>query len=209
MMQISPETQLFIREHSSDDVRALALQAKKYPDIDMPTAITQIAGRSCADCRMETVFKTEAATATRQRLARFQLGILPAVLKTVSIRQSAQLLPAMPRKAKFSPAFCETVAAMFPPVQSESNRSAPILLKPSRLILNTIHTENGCPFCRSGENHCVPNTCSTGAVVFQLRFVSLQPMHKVHSTELVHRALLLPAILQSAAKTTCRKADAK
>lgn len=32
MMQISPETQLFIREHSSDDVRVLALQAKKYPD---------------------------------------------------------------------------------------------------------------------------------------------------------------------------------
>lgn len=28
MIQISPETQLFIREHSSDDVRALALQAK-------------------------------------------------------------------------------------------------------------------------------------------------------------------------------------
>ena len=42
MIQISPETQLFIREHSSDDVRALALQAKKYPDIDMPTVITQI-----------------------------------------------------------------------------------------------------------------------------------------------------------------------
>lgn len=48
MMQISAETQLFIREHSSDDVRALALQAKKYPDIDMPTAITQIAGRKIA-----------------------------------------------------------------------------------------------------------------------------------------------------------------
>lgn len=48
MIQISPETQLFIREHSSDDVRTLALQAKKYPDIDMPTAITQIAGRQVA-----------------------------------------------------------------------------------------------------------------------------------------------------------------
>ncbi|WP_167482590.1 class I SAM-dependent methyltransferase [Bacteroides caecimuris] len=48
MIQISPETQLFIREHSSDDVRALALQAKKYPDIDMPTTITQIAGRQVA-----------------------------------------------------------------------------------------------------------------------------------------------------------------
>lgn len=48
MIQISPETLLFIREHSSDDVRALALQAKKYPDIDMPTAITQIAGKQVA-----------------------------------------------------------------------------------------------------------------------------------------------------------------
>ena len=43
-MQISPETQLFIREHQTDDVRALALQARKYPNVDMPTAITQIYG---------------------------------------------------------------------------------------------------------------------------------------------------------------------
>lgn len=48
MMQISTETQLFIRKHHADDVRALALQAKKYPDVDMPTAITQIAGRRVA-----------------------------------------------------------------------------------------------------------------------------------------------------------------
>lgn len=47
-MQISPETQLFIRKHQSDDIRTLALQAKKYPNIDMPTAITQIAGRQVA-----------------------------------------------------------------------------------------------------------------------------------------------------------------
>lgn len=47
-MQISPETQLFIREHQTDDVRVLALQARKYPNVDMPTAITQIAGRQVA-----------------------------------------------------------------------------------------------------------------------------------------------------------------
>ena len=47
-MQISPETQQFIREHQSNDIRALALQAKKYPNVDMPTAITQIAGRQTA-----------------------------------------------------------------------------------------------------------------------------------------------------------------
>lgn len=48
MMQISPETQAFIREHQADDVRTLALQSRKYPDVDMPTAITQIAGRQVA-----------------------------------------------------------------------------------------------------------------------------------------------------------------
>lgn len=47
-MEISPETQQFIREHLSDNVRTLALQAKKYPDVDMPAAITQIAGRQTA-----------------------------------------------------------------------------------------------------------------------------------------------------------------
>lgn len=48
MIQISPETRQFIREHPSDDVRNLALQAKKYPKVDMQTAITQIAGRQVA-----------------------------------------------------------------------------------------------------------------------------------------------------------------
>ena len=47
-MYISSETRLFIREHSTDDVRTLALQSKKYPDVDMPDAITQIAGRQIA-----------------------------------------------------------------------------------------------------------------------------------------------------------------
>ena len=47
-MQISPETQLFIRQHQTDDIRILALQGRKYPNVDMPTAITQIAGRQVA-----------------------------------------------------------------------------------------------------------------------------------------------------------------
>ena len=34
----------FIKEHREDDIRQLALQAGRYPDIDMPTALTQIAG---------------------------------------------------------------------------------------------------------------------------------------------------------------------
>ena len=34
----------FILEHRDDDVRQLALQASRYPDIDVPFALTQIAG---------------------------------------------------------------------------------------------------------------------------------------------------------------------
>ena len=48
MMQISPETQLFIRQHQTDDIRILALQGRKYPNVDMQPAITQIAGRQVA-----------------------------------------------------------------------------------------------------------------------------------------------------------------
>lgn len=43
-MYLSPETILFIREHRNDDVHSLALQAKRYPQVDMPLAIVQIAG---------------------------------------------------------------------------------------------------------------------------------------------------------------------
>lgn len=48
MIQISPSTHVFIHDHQADDVRTLALQAKKYPNVDIPTAITQIAGRQVA-----------------------------------------------------------------------------------------------------------------------------------------------------------------
>ncbi|EJX08280.1 hypothetical protein EVA_03601 [gut metagenome] len=47
-MQLSLQTQSFIREHQRDDVRTLALQSAKYPDVDMPVAITQIAGYQMA-----------------------------------------------------------------------------------------------------------------------------------------------------------------
>lgn len=43
-MPLSEETLRFILAHRRDDVRTLALQARKYPDVDMPAAITQIAG---------------------------------------------------------------------------------------------------------------------------------------------------------------------
>ena len=59
MIQISPETRAFIRAHQEDDVRALALQAKKYPEVDMPTAIVQIAGRKVATEKIPSWRKVE------------------------------------------------------------------------------------------------------------------------------------------------------
>lgn len=59
MNPISPETQQFIREHQTDNARSLALQARKYPTVDMPTAITQIAGRQVAAEKIPTWKETE------------------------------------------------------------------------------------------------------------------------------------------------------
>ena len=49
MKPLSPETLAFIRAHRSDDMRTLALQAPKYPKVDMPEALIQIAGRQIAE----------------------------------------------------------------------------------------------------------------------------------------------------------------
>lgn len=48
------ETKLeeFIREHRNDDVRQLALQAARYPDIDMQQALQQIAGWQTARTKL-------------------------------------------------------------------------------------------------------------------------------------------------------------
>ncbi len=42
---MTPETQRFILEHSLDDVRQLALQSARFPQIDMALALRQITGR--------------------------------------------------------------------------------------------------------------------------------------------------------------------
>ncbi len=44
----------FIAEHRNDDIRQLALQAKKYPDIDMQEALQQIAGWQTAQQKLPT-----------------------------------------------------------------------------------------------------------------------------------------------------------
>ena len=59
MIQISPETKAFIREHTTDDVRSLALQSKKYPEVDMPMAMIQISGYQIAAEKLPTWNRTE------------------------------------------------------------------------------------------------------------------------------------------------------
>ena len=48
MYTISAETKQFIKEHINDDVHHIALQAKKYPNIDINEAVTQISGHHIA-----------------------------------------------------------------------------------------------------------------------------------------------------------------
>ena len=58
-MQISSETLHFIEENARADVRSLALQAKKYPQVDMAMAVVQIAGRQIAEAKVPSWYHTE------------------------------------------------------------------------------------------------------------------------------------------------------
>lgn len=51
---IDKPTQDFIRKHAGDDVRQLALQAARYPEVDMRVAATQIEGRRLAAAKLPT-----------------------------------------------------------------------------------------------------------------------------------------------------------
>lgn len=51
-MTLNDDTLRFIAAHRRDDVRALALQAARHPGVDMPAALTQIAGRQTAETKI-------------------------------------------------------------------------------------------------------------------------------------------------------------
>lgn len=59
MIRIDQQTKQFIAQHESDDVRQLALKAKAYPQIDMPVAIQQIAGRQIAKNKIPYWYRHE------------------------------------------------------------------------------------------------------------------------------------------------------
>lgn len=56
---IDEHTLSFIREHATADVRSLALQAARYPNVDMRMAMTQIEGRQLAAVKLPTWAATE------------------------------------------------------------------------------------------------------------------------------------------------------
>ena len=58
-MQISAETIRFIEENAKADVRSLALQAKKYPEVDMAVVVVQIAGRQIAEAKVPSWHRVE------------------------------------------------------------------------------------------------------------------------------------------------------
>lgn len=58
-MQLSTETIRFIAENAHADVRSLALQAKKYPQVDMAMAVVQIAGRQIAETKVPSWYRVE------------------------------------------------------------------------------------------------------------------------------------------------------
>lgn len=58
-MTLTEETLRFVAEHRHDDVRTLALQAARYPHVDMPVALTQIAGRQAAEEKIPTWAATD------------------------------------------------------------------------------------------------------------------------------------------------------
>jgi len=59
IMELTTETTRFIEENVHTDVRILALQAKKYPLVDMSMAVVQIAGRQMAEMKVPTWYRTE------------------------------------------------------------------------------------------------------------------------------------------------------
>jgi len=58
-MKLSPELKQFVRDHETDDVHFLVLQAKKYSGIDMETVIRQITGRKISKDKIPVWYAME------------------------------------------------------------------------------------------------------------------------------------------------------
>ncbi len=58
-MNLSEQTIQFIREHAQDDVRKLALQKNRYPNVDIDFALQQIEGHQLTRTKLPEIYQTE------------------------------------------------------------------------------------------------------------------------------------------------------
>lgn len=87
-MTLSQETLRFIRDYRHSDVRALALQARRHPGVDMPAALAQIAGWQVATLKIPSWAGQEGIIypphlsmeqCSSERTARYKAGIVDAM----------------------------------------------------------------------------------------------------------------------------------
>lgn len=88
--ELSPETRSFIDTHAEDNVQRLALQAARYPHVDMAAAIIQIAARQKARSKLPTWWKTNGLRyphylsmeqCSSEITARYKASLIPPTLK--------------------------------------------------------------------------------------------------------------------------------
>jgi hypothetical protein len=84
-MQLSDTLQAFIQAHAGDDLPGLLLSATRYPEVDVPFAVKQIAARRqireklptwYADCRLVFPSKTAVEQCSSEQTARYKLRLL-------------------------------------------------------------------------------------------------------------------------------------
>lgn len=88
--ELSSETRTFIDTHAEDNVQRLALQAARYPHIDMAYAIIQIAARQKARSKLPTWWQTgglryphylSMEQCSSEATARYKASLIPSSLK--------------------------------------------------------------------------------------------------------------------------------
>lgn len=84
MNQLSESTKQFIKAHAQDDVKSLALQAARYPDVDMHQAIAQIGGRQAAKSKLASWHRVDDLLYPRQ-LSMEQCSSEPTALYKASL----------------------------------------------------------------------------------------------------------------------------
>lgn len=123
-MPLSQDTLRFIREHRCDDVRSLALQARRYPSVDMPAAITQISGWQIAKEKIPAWAENEhilypahlsLEQCSSQATAQYKAEIITNLLHTEQEHPAQNSTPHQPAPLPTSPEVSASTAPISPP----------------------------------------------------------------------------------------------